>query len=550
MDILHTPAGVRDLLFEDSKRKNEILKGMWEVIEDYGFSLINTPAFEYMDCYSRDIGTIPINELYKFTDNDGNLLALRPDFTPSIARVSAKYFKDSGKPIKLGYYGSVFKNRKIYQGRLHESTQLGAEHIGATGLSADSELIKMAIDCLLRANLKDFNVSVGHVDIFYGFCEACNFSEQEILTAKVFVRNKNTLALEDMLTAKGVENKLKTAFLSCIGIVTSESALKELIELTKSIPKVNNALIYLCDLMNIITKDGNGDNVCLDLSHVNDYGYYTGIIFCGYTFGSGNAILTGGRYDKLLGQFGKDAPAIGFAVLIDDICDAGIRQAQDPQLLENKERYITVALGKGRLAKKASELFSKLGIDASKVQDKETRKLIFTDEENKIRFFLAKVPDVPTYVEYGVADIGIVGEDTILEEGKNIYEVLDLKFGKCKMCVCGYPKAKELLGGPKILRVATKYPNIALNYFKNTLNQSVEIVKLNGSIELAPILELTDVIVDIVETGSTLRENGLVVLDEVCDLSARVVVNPVTMQMENERIQKLIRGLKGVTNES
>lgn len=216
----------------------------------------------------------------------------------------------------------------------------------------------------------------------------------------------------------------------------------------------------------------------------------------------------------------------------------------------SENRYLTVALGKGRLAKRAASLFEQIGIDASEVNNKDTRKLIFTDEANKIRFFLAKVPDVPTYVEYGVADIGIVGEDTILEENRNVYEVLDLKFGKCSMCVCGRQEAKDLLGGPNLIRAATKYPNIAKDYFHNKLNQGAEIIKLNGSIELAPILSLTDVIVDIVETGSTLRENGLVVLDKVCDLSARMIVNPVMMQMEHDRIQKLIRGIKGVSNEA
>ena len=177
---------------------------------------------------------------------------------------------------------------------------------------------------------------------------------------------------------------------------------------------------------------------------------------------------------------------------------------------------------------------------------KYTRKLIFVNEELKLRFFLAKGPDVPTYVEYGAADIGIVGKDTILEEGRNIYEVLDLGFGKCRMCICGPENAKELLNHHELIRVATKYPRIAKDYFYNKKHQTVEIIKLNGSIELAPIVGLSEVICDIVETGSTLRENGLSVLEEVCPLSARMVVNQVSMKMENERITKLISDLKTV----
>ena len=206
--------------------------------------------------------------------------------------------------------------------------------------------------------------------------------------------------------------------------------------------------------------------------------------------------------------------------------------------------YITFALGKGRLAKKTLELFEQIGITCEEMKDKDSRKLIFVNEELKLKFFLAKGPDVPTYVEYGAADIGIVGKDTILEEGRRLFEVMDLGFGKCRMCVCGPESAREVLKHHEHIRVATKYPNIARDYFHNKKHQTVEIIKLNGSIELAPIVGLSEVIVDIVETGSTLKENGLVVLEEVCPLSARMVVNQVSMKMEDERIRKIISDLK------
>ena len=207
-------------------------------------------------------------------------------------------------------------------------------------------------------------------------------------------------------------------------------------------------------------------------------------------------------------------------------------------------RYLTFALGKGRLANQTLELFEKIGITCEEMKDKNSRKLIFTNEELKLRFFLAKGPDVPTYVEYGAADIGVVGKDTILEEGRKVHEVLDLGYGKCKMCVCGYKDAVPLLQHHELIRVATKYPNIAKDYFYNKKHQTVEIIKLNGSIELAPIVGLSEVIVDIVETGSTLRENGLEVMEEVCPLSARMIVNPVSMRMESERIKNLLMKLR------
>ncbi len=207
-------------------------------------------------------------------------------------------------------------------------------------------------------------------------------------------------------------------------------------------------------------------------------------------------------------------------------------------------RYLTFALGKGRLVDSTMELLNKCGIKCDEILDKKTRKLIFTNEELGLKFFLAKGPDVPTYVEYGAADIGIVGADTILEENRRVYEVLDLGFGKCRMCVCGPKEAKKLLEHREMIRVASKYPNIAKDYFFNQKHQTVDIIKLNGSVELGPIVNLSDVIVDIVETGSTLRENGLEVLEEICPLSARMIVNQVSMQMETDRIRKLINAMK------
>lgn len=211
---------------------------------------------------------------------------------------------------------------------------------------------------------------------------------------------------------------------------------------------------------------------------------------------------------------------------------------------DRDRRYLTFALGKGRLANKTLELLEEIGITCEEMKDKSSRKLIFVNEELRLRFFLSKGPDVPTYVEYGAADIGVVGKDTILEENRRVYEVLDLGFGKCRMCVCGPESAGELLKHHERIRVASKYPNIAKDYFHNKKHQTVDIIKLNGSVELGPIVGLSDVIVDIVETGSTLRENGLGVLEEICPLSARMIVNQVSMQMETERIKQLIQALK------
>ena len=207
-------------------------------------------------------------------------------------------------------------------------------------------------------------------------------------------------------------------------------------------------------------------------------------------------------------------------------------------------RYLTIALAKGRLASKAMDMFEQIGISCEEMKDKNSRKLIFVNEDLGIRFFLAKANDVPTYVEYGAADIGIVGKDTLLESGADLYETLDLNFGACKMAVAGLPEMKEKLNGMNQMRVATKYPNIARNYFEFKKGQTIEIIKLNGSVELAPLVGLSEVIVDIVESGKTLKENGLVVLEDVCPISARLVINRVSMKIERERIMETIQMIK------
>ncbi|MBQ3972703.1 MAG: ATP phosphoribosyltransferase [Lachnospiraceae bacterium] len=217
-------------------------------------------------------------------------------------------------------------------------------------------------------------------------------------------------------------------------------------------------------------------------------------------------------------------------------------------LAGDRSQYLTIALTKGRLADQTMALLEKAGFYCEELKNKKSRKLIFTNEEQKLRFFLSKGPDVPTYVEYGAADIGVTGSDIIIEENRRVYEVLDLEFGRCTMCVAGPESARELLQHHERIRVASKYPNIARDYFYNRKHQTVDIIKLNGSVELGPIVELADVIVDIVETGSTLKANRLRVLEEVCPISARMIVNQVSMTMKAQRIREVISRVREVVN--
>ena len=541
--ILHTPEGVRDIYGSEFVQKFELQQLLYRVLAGQGYQGIETPTFEFFDVFSREVGTVPSRELYKFFDKEGNTLALRPDMTPSIARAVSKYFHDE-TPIRLCYMGNTFINYDKYQGRLKETTQLGAELMGEESVEADVELLSVLIEALKAAGLREFQVSVGQVEFFKALLKEAGIGSEAEESLRRLIADKNRFAAEELLAEYELAGELREAFLE----MTTLSGTTEVIEQARALTKNEEALRALARLEAIyegLKEKGCEKYITFDLSMLSKYNYYTGIVFRAYSYGYGEPVAKGGRYDTLLSHFGRQLPAVGFAIVIDQLQRAlrndGLRkEASGP----DGKRYLTFALTKGRLAKKTLELLEQVGITCEEMKDPDSRKLIFVNEELGLKFFLAKGPDVPTYVEYGAADIGVVGKDTLVEEGRKMYEVLDLGFGKCRMCVCGPGSAREKLAHQEQIRVATKYPDIAKDYFYNQKHQTVEIIKLNGSIELAPLVGLSEVIVDIVETGSTLRENGLQVLEEIMPLSARMVVNQVSMKMEAERITGLIRKLR------
>ena len=541
--ILHTPEGVRDIYGSEFVQKFELQQLLYRVLAGQGYQGIETPTFEFFDVFSREVGTVPSRELYKFFDKEGNTLALRPDMTPSIARAVSKYFHDE-TPIRLCYMGNTFINYDKYQGRLKETTQLGAELMGEESVEADVELLSVLIEALKAAGLREFQVSVGQVEFFKALLKEAGIGSEAEESLRRLIADKNRFAAEELLAEYELAGELREAFLE----MTTLSGTTEVIEQARALTKNEEALRALARLEAIyegLKEKGCEKYITFDLSMLSKYNYYTGIVFRAYSYGYGEPVAKGGRYDTLLSHFGRQLPAVGFAIVIDQLQRAlrndGLRkEASGP----DGKRYLTFALTKGRLAKKTLELLEQGGITCEEMKDPDSRKLIFVNEELGLKFFLAKGPDVPTYVEYGAADIGVVGKDTLVEEGRKMYEVLDLGFGKCRMCVCGPESAREKLAHQEQIRVATKYPDIAKDYFYNQKHQTVEIIKLNGSIELAPLVGLSEVIVDIVETGSTLRENGLQVLEEIMPLSARMVVNQVSMKMEAERITGLIRKLR------
>ncbi len=620
--LVHTPEGVRDIYGTEYAGKLAVEEKIQQVFHRYGYQDIQTPTFEFFDVFSREIGTRPSRDLYKFFDKEGNTLVLRPDFTPSIARCAAKYFMEEDRPLRFCYLGNAFSNTSELQGKLKEVTQMGCELIGDGSVQADAEMAAMMIAALKSTGLSDFQISIGQVEYYKGICREAGLSGEMELELREYISSKNYFGAEDFLIRKKVPEHHRSMLMKSAEL---QGGVEILGEASKAVTneRAIAAITRLEQLYQALCTYGVEGHVSFDLGMLSKYNYYTGVILKGYTYGAGDAIITGGRYDRLLGYFGRTRPAIGFMLAIDSLMEAlsrhkisadlkdrvseivyspdtfgqAVREAEtrrrqgeaivlipetklqpEPQpsvkeqpvraiaedntartsgenrtpirsgtfLAGAKEdmRYLTFALGKGRLADQTMALLESVGIVCEEMKDKSSRKLIFVNEELRLKFFLSKNPDVPTYVEYGAADIGVVGSDVLREKNKRVYEVLDLGFGKCRMCVCGPKTAQALLKHHEMIRVASKYPNIAKDYFYNKKHQTVDMIKLNGSVELGPIVGLSDVIVDIVETGSTLRENGLDVLEEICPISARMIVNRVSMQMEADRIKNIIGMLR------
>ena len=327
--LLHTPEGVRDIYNEECEKKIFLQSELQDVLKGYGYHPIQTPTFEFFDIFGKEIGTTPSNELYKFFDREGNTLVLRPDMTPSVARAAAKYFMDEDMPIRLCYMGNTFINNSSYQGRLKENTQLGAELIGDGSVDADAEVLSMVVDCLLKSGLREFQISVGHADFFRGLLEAAGTDEEEEQELKSLISNKNFFGVEEFAETLKLDPGLTELFHMLGNPNVGKDDLQKAGELAAAYPRILAAVRNLIELQKIIEIYGLNKYVSFELGIISSYQYYTGIIFSGYTFGSGQPIVKGGRYDRLLTYYGKDSASIGFAIVVDQLMAALSRQKID-----------------------------------------------------------------------------------------------------------------------------------------------------------------------------------------------------------------------------
>lgn len=541
--LTHTPKGLADILWEEAELKFHIESVARGIFHKNGYKMIQTPTFEYFDVYHVATPN-KAESMFKFFDVDGRMLALRPDFTTSVARLAATKPVGDKLPLRFSYSGSAFHNDEAFsQARQREFSQVGIELIGENSVAADAEVIRIAIETLVESGMSQFQIDMGQVGYFLSLVKQAKLSPDETDNLRQMINDKDFVAIESLLERIDMPTELKKCFMEMPTQFGEVSVVDEAMDNPCISDEAKAALINLKQVYELLEEQGFGKYLSIDLGMVPHLDYYTGLIFKGVAYGVGFPICSGGRYDNLMEKFGRDLPATGVAIGVERLM-AALGGENDGEERTKNSDYVTVALAKGRLAELSIEIFEKLGFDVAEMKTK-TRKLIFTDEKNKFKFILVKASDVPTYVEYGAADIGVVGKDTLLESGKNLYEVLDLGFGTCKMAVAGPEKLRGKLEGRNIMRVASKYPEIARDYFHREKGQTVDIIKLNGSVELGPLVGLSEVIVDIVESGKTLVENGLAVLEDVCPLSARLVVNRVSMKLHRETIMKLIKDVKG-----
>ena len=541
--VTHTPQGLADVLWEEAELKFHIETVARSIFKQNGYKMVETPTFEYFDVYHTATPN-HAESMFKFFDADGRTLALRPDFTTSIARLAATKPLGGKLPLRLCYAGNAFQNDEAFsKARQREFSQVGIELIGENSARADAEVIRIAIETLTAAGMRQFQIDIGQVGYFLSLASAAKLDDEAADALRQMINDKDFVAIENFLEGFPMPQDLKDIMMDLpnqFGTVSVIDAARK----REGIPDdAKAALENLKQVYDILKEQGLEQYITIDLGMVPHMDYYTGLIFKGVAHGVGFPICSGGRYDNLMEKFGRRLPATGVAIGLERLM-AALRDEEVKTESAAEKEYLTVALAKGRLAELSIDIFERLGFDVAEMKTK-TRKLVFTDEKKKFRFILVKASDVPTYVEYGAADIGIVGKDTLLESGKNLYEVLDLGFGTCKMAVAGPEAMRGKLEGRNIMRVASKYPEIAREYFHRSKGQTVDIIKLNGSVELGPLVGLSDVIVDIVESGKTLYENGLAVLEDVCPLSARLVVNRVSMKLQRETILRLIHEMKG-----
>jgi ATP phosphoribosyltransferase regulatory subunit len=492
------------------------------IYNQYGYTRYKMNRFEEYELYADNKAFLPSGDILTFTGVNGKLMALRPDVTLSIV----KNEKADGKLKKLYYNENVYRSDGV---QYKEQMQVGLECIGKIDINIMGEVLLIAKRSL-EAIGDNSRLDVSHMGFLGGLIESEHMTQSQTAQIVSNISDKNISELKKLCAEYGLSSDFNNKIVSLTSLYGTYQQVSDELRRISVSEETDAALREIEELDNALRRHGIEQGINIDFSIVNDISYYNGIIFQGYVEGISAKVLSGGRYDELVRRFNKNDDAIGFAVFLDLL--------EKPQAAESgsEAKTISIALPTGRLGEKAYEIFKKSGYECPEMNT-ESRKLVFENPGKKIRYFRVKPSDVAVYVERGVADIGVVGSDVLLENSKDVYHLLDLGIGKCAMYVAaGKDANKENI--EKTLRVATKYPNVARRHYLSQ-GREIDIIKLNGSIELAPLLGLADVVVDIVETGKTLQENKLETIEKIVDVSARLISNKASYKFNHEKINDL-----------
>ena len=504
--------------------------------EQAGFRQYHMGRFEEYGLYQENRRFLSSEQVITFTDLDGRLLALKPDVTLSIAKNAQV---DDGECGRFYYAENVYRPSQESH-TFKEISQMGLECIGTVDDAVTAQAVSLAIQSLALTG-RDFVLEISHMGFVTGLFDAVGAPESIRPRLLTCIRDRNAHELQKCGGEAGLSKQGTDALCRLSGLSGNWETVLDAAEPLALNAAMGAALSELRTLCAALAEQGQTEKLKLDLSLVNDMDYYNGLVLQGYLAGLPRAVLKGGRYDPLAAQFRQDARAIGFALYLDEL-----DRLTDAAPADSGEKVmLNVALPKGRLGDKVYDLLAGVGYGCPENYN-DTRKLVVENPAAGIRYFLVKPSDVAIYVEHGAADIGIVGKDILEESGADVYELMDTGLGKCRMCVAGPKDFRDDPG--RSLRVATKFVNIAKAYYA-AQGRDIDIIKLNGSIELAPILGLSDVIVDIVETGTTLRENDLKVITEFMPISARFIANRASYQFKHREIDTLLGKLTEVTEQ-
>lgn len=519
---------IDDAILQSSERTALALRKLYA---DSGYRYYRMSKFEEYDFYAMNKDFLVSDSVLTFTDVNGKLMALKPDVTLSIIKGS----RDETGVQKVFYSENVY--RPSPEDCFREIRQTGVECYGDVGIAETAEVITLAVKSLGMMN-EDCVVDISSLAVAEAVFAACGFSADDKRAMYEAVEQKNKAKAAELFAAQGVMQEVADEAMRLLWV---SAPLPQAIAVIESSPLcVGEAAREFLAVLSLLAERAEAAKMRVDFSVVGDVNYYNGIVFKGFLRGIPTSVLSGGRYDLLMRKFKRNASAIGFAVYT-DLASETVRETGVPS-----DDWLNVALPKGRLGEKVYAMFDRAGYPCPALLE-ESRKLVFENIEKRVRYFWVKPSDVAIYVERGVADVGVAGKDILAEYAPDVYELLDLKKGVCKMAVASPKGFVEDASRP--LRVATKFADVARAFYRGR-GRDIDVIHLNGSIEIAPILGLSDVIVDIVETGTTLRENNLEVVETIFPISARLIANKASMRFKQQTITGLAKSLGSVVEEN